>query len=337
MDITTSSSPLLSIVVPVYNEEKTVPLFLQSIRSVLETVTEDYEIIFAMDPGTDRTEEIISAAHQADARIKLLRFSRRFGQPAATWAGLRFASGQAVIPIDCDLQDPPELIPEMVRIWREEGFKVVIPQRTSREGENILKKLVAYAGYWFINKTASVSIPRNTGDFRLLDRVVVDALMRLNESHGFLRGLTSLVGFKTRLLPFSRQARAGGEGKYNRITGSLKIGFNGIVAFSDFLLNAISAFGLLMSIGSFLVAMIFVLAKLFGQWNFPVGFTTLVVLMLFLSGMQFLAIGVMGAYISRIYDEVKLRPRFIVERSLGFNPDCQQSQTQSRDREIFLR
>jgi dolichol-phosphate mannosyltransferase len=313
-----SSVPFLSIVVPVYNEEKTLPLFLQTIRPILEKITEDYEIIFALDPGADSTEEIISAAHQADARIKLLRFSRRFGQPAATWAGLHYASGQAVIPIDCDLQDPPELIPEMVRIWQEEDCKVVIPQRLSRAGENALKKAVAYSGYWFINKTASVSIPRNTGDFRLLDRLVVEALKSLNESHGFLRGLTSLVGFKTRLLPFDRRARAGGEGKYNRITGSLKIGFNGIVAFSDFLLNAISVFGLFMSAASIVLAVLFISAKLFGWWHSVTGVATLAVLMLFMSGMQFLAVGVMGAYISRIYDEVKLRPKFIVERALGF-------------------
>jgi len=316
-----TTSPLLSIVVPIYNEEKTLPLFLQTIRPVLENVTEDYEIIFAMDPGSDRTEEIVAAAHENDSRIKLLRFSRRFGQPAATWAGLRYAAGQAVIPIDCDLQDPPELIPEMVRIWREEGCKVVIPQRESRTGENILKKCVAYTGYWFINKTASVSIPRNTGDFRLLDRLVVDELMRLNESHGFLRGLTSLVGFKTRLLPFHRQARAGGEGKYNRITGSLKIGFNGIVAFSNFLLNAISTLGLFMSVFSVILAVFLICAKLFAWYDFATGVATLAVVMLFISGMQFLAIGIMGAYISRVYDEVKLRPKFIVERSLGFKPD----------------
>jgi dolichol-phosphate mannosyltransferase len=316
----TTTSPLLSIVVPVYNEEKTLPLFLQTIRPVLENITEDYEIIFALDPGTDRTEDIIAAAHEADARIKLLRFSRRFGQPASTWAGLHYAAGQAVIPIDCDLQDPPELIPEMVRIWREEGYKVVIPQRISRKGENISKRFVAYIGYWFINKIASVNIPRNSGDFRLLDRVVVDALVDLKESHCFLRGLTSLVGYKTRLLPFHRKTRVVGETKYNRFTGGLRYGFNGIIAFSDFLLNAISIFGLFMSAFSVVLAMWLIGAKLFGWWDFATGVATLGVLMLFISGMQFLAIGVMGAYIARIYDEVKLRPKFIVERWLGFGP-----------------
>jgi len=302
---TPEKSPTLSIIVPVYNEEKTVLLFLESIKNVLANITDNYEIIFAMDPCTDRTEELIEKAHSEDPRIKLLRFSRRFGQPSATWAGLHYASGDAVIPIDCDMQDPPELIIEMVRLWKEEGYNVVIPQRISRQGENVLKKVIAYAGYWFINKTSTVSIPRNTGDFRLLDRKVVDELLKLNESHGFLRGLTSLVGFKTKLLPFNRLARAGGKGKYNRITGSLKIGFNGIVAFSDYLLNLITMIGFLFSFISILAAGFLIITKLFGLRDYASGVATLGVAMLFLFGVQFLAFGFMGAYISRIYDEVK--------------------------------
>jgi dolichol-phosphate mannosyltransferase len=216
------------------------------------------------------------------------------------------------------MQDPPELIIEMVRIWREEGYNVVIPQRISREGENVLKKIISYAGYWFINKTSTVNIPRNPGDFRLLDRKVVDELLKLNESHGFLRGLTSLGGFKTKLLPFHRLARAGGKGKYNRITGSLKIGFNGIVAFSDYLLNLITMVGFLFSFISILAAGFLIITKLFGLRDYASGIATLGVAMLFLFCVQFLAFGFMGAYISRIYDEVKRRPKFIVEKALGF-------------------
>jgi polyisoprenyl-phosphate glycosyltransferase len=315
---TPEKSPTLSIIVPVYNEENTIFFFLESIRKVLADITDSYEIIFAMDPCTDRTEELIEKAHSEDSRIKLLRFSRRFGQPSATWAGLQYASGDAVIPIDCDMQDPPELIIEMVRLWQEEGYKVVIPQRISRKGENPLKKIIAYVGYWFINKTATVNIPRNTGDFRLLDRVVVDEILKLNESHGFLRGLTSLVGFKTKLLPFNRLARAGGKGKYNRITGSLRIGFNGIVAFSDFLLNLITMIGFLFSAISIFAVGFLVVTKIFGLMDYASGIATLGVIMLFLFGVQFLAFGFMGAYISRIYDEVKRRPKFIVEKTLGF-------------------
>jgi dolichol-phosphate mannosyltransferase len=308
----------LSVVVPVFNEEKTLGKFLSETRKALQETTSDYEIIFALDPCSDRTEEMIRAEHEKDQRIKLLRFSRRFGQPAATWGGLAYSSGKAVVVIDGDLQDPPELIPEMVRIWKEEGYKVVIPQRTSRKGENFIKKGIAYLGYWFINKTASVEIPRNTGDFRLMDRRVVDELMRLSESHGFLRGLTAIVGFRTKLLPFDRLARAGGEGKYNPLTGSILIGFNGIVAFSGVLLRMMGIAGLTMAALAMALAVLFVFLKLFGWFEFATGVATLGVLLLFFTGCQFIGLGILGAYIGRIYEETKARPKFIVEEELGF-------------------
>lgn len=310
--------PELSVVVPVYNEEKTLPLFLNVLRENLEKVTKDYEIIFALDPSRDRTEELISVEHEQDPRVKMLRFSRRFGQPASTWAGLAHSSGRAVVVIDCDLQDPPELIPEMYRLWKEEGYKVVLPQRRSREGENIIKKTVAYTGYWFINKTATVEIPRNTGDFRLMDRRVVDELMTLNESHGFLRGLTAVVGFRTKLLPFDRQARAGGQGKYNSFLGSLTIGFNGIVGFSGVLLRITGMVGFGMAALALAAAVVITAMKILGWYDFASGLVTLGVLLLFLTGCQLVALGVLGAYIGRIYEETKRRPKFIVEESLGF-------------------
>jgi polyisoprenyl-phosphate glycosyltransferase len=307
--------PLLSIVVPVFNEERCLPVFLKAIRESLAEVTEDYEIIFAADPCTDRTLDILCGENARDSRIKVLVFSRRFGQPAATWGGLAHSRGLAVVVIDCDLQDPPSLIPEMVRRWRE-GYKVVIPQRLSRKGETALKRLTAYLGYKFINKISTVPIPRNTGDFRLLDRVVVEALMTLNESHGFLRGLTSVVGFKTLLLPFDRDPRVSGEGKYNRLWGSLRIGFNGIVAFSDYLLNLIVLAGFAMAgLALFAMGAVAVL-KATGVYDFTSGLATVAVLMLFLAGVQFVGMGILGAYVGRIYDETKRRPKFIVEKFL---------------------
>ena len=309
-------TPFLSVVVPVYNEEESLPKFLKTVRQVLPDITEEYEIIFAADPCTDRTLDIIRDEHARDGRVKLLSFSRRFGQPAATMGGLFYSRGQIVVVIDCDLQDPPRLIPEMVKYWKQ-GYKVVIPQRRSREGEHPLKKLIAYTGYWFINKIATVPIPRNTGDFRLMDRRVVDELNKLNESHGFLRGLVSVVGFKTFLLPFDRDARAAGEGKYNHITGSLRIGFNGIVAFSDYLLNVMVALGFCMSVLSVVAAGAVIVAKLMRIYDFAPGLTTAILLILFVSGLQFIGMGVLGAYIGRIYDETKRRPKFIVEESLG--------------------
>lgn len=188
-------TPLISIVVPVYQEEQMIPLFLERMKSVLSDITEDYEIIFAMDPGRDRTEEIIMADIAKDARTKLLVMTRRWGQPAATMAGLDHARGQAVVVIDVDLQDPPELIKDMVAKWRE-GYEVVYAQRKSRKGETIPKRIVSYVGYWVINKISEVPIPRNTGDFRLLDRKVVNELKALRETHGFLRGMVAYVGYR---------------------------------------------------------------------------------------------------------------------------------------------
>ena len=310
----------LSIVVPVWNEADGIDIFLDTLTPILNSITKEWECIFAVDPCTDDTEEKLIEASRNDSRIKMLRFSRRFGQPAATWAGLAFSKGDAVIPIDCDMQDPPSLIPEMVRLWKE-GNMVVLPQRRSREGENCIKKTIAYVGYWFINKTATVSIPRNTGDFRLMDRRVVNELMKLKECHGFLRGLTALVGFKTVLLPFDRLARAKGKGKYNAFTGSILIGFNGIVSFSGSLLRMMGVGGLALAGLSVLAALLIPLAKLLGVWDFATGLVTLGVLLLFLTGCQLIGLGILGAYIGRIYDVVKERPKFIVEYSIGFEEE----------------
>jgi dolichol-phosphate mannosyltransferase len=215
----------------------------------------------------------------------------------------------------------------MWRLWQDEGYMVVIPQRKSRHGENFIKKAVAYAGYWFINKTAIVEIPRNTGDFRLMDRRVVNELMKLKESHGFLRGLTAVVGFKTKLLPFDRLARYHGKGKYNRLTGSINIGFNGVVAFSGSLLRYTGLIGLFMSALALLATLFIFFGKLFNLYDFASGLATLGILLLFLTGCQLLGLGILGAYIGRIYEETKLRPKFIVDLAVGFD----QKATQAND------
>lgn len=313
--------PFISVVVPIFNEEQVLPKFIATMTGVLEKLGEEYEIIFSADPCKDRTFDIVREAHAKNPRIKLLGLSRRFGQPAATMAGLAYSRGQVVLVIDCDLQDPPSLVPDMVQKWRE-GYKVVIPQRRSREGEHPLKKLIAYCGYWFINKIANVKIPRNTGDFRLLDRRVVDELVKLNESHGFLRGLVAVVGFKTYILPFDRVARDAGDGKYNRITGSLRIGFNGIVAFSDYLLSLTTMAGFFISAFAVLAILVILAMKLgdmygYINWKFESGIPSVMILILFMGGLQMMSMGVLGAYIGRIYDEAKRRPKFIVEEAVG--------------------
>jgi glycosyltransferase involved in cell wall biosynthesis len=307
---------LLSIVVPVYREEKNIPEYLRRVRPILSGVTEDYEIIFALDPSPDRTEAVILEARASDPRIKLLEFSRRFGQPMATLAGMQYSRGDAVIVMDVDLQDPPELITEMVAKWRE-GFDVVLPQRRQRTGEPWLKKLVSATGYKVINRIAEVRIPPNTGDFRLMTRRVVDELVRLKECHGFLRGMVAVVGFKQVLIPFDRPARFAGDTNYNRFLGSLRIGFNGIFCFSTYALSLSTLLGFVIAGFSFLLMAVYLFYKLVG-WEILWGNPTLVILITFLGGVQLISVGILGEYIGRIYEEVRDRPRFIVERAEGF-------------------
>ncbi len=308
---------LLSIVVPVYKEEKNIPEYLRRIRPILSAITEDYELIFSLDPSPDRTEDVILEERAKDARIKLLKFSRRFGQPMANLAGLTYSSGDAVIVMDVDMQDPPELIGQMVEKWRE-GYDVVLPQRRQRTGEPFVKKLVAGTGYKVINKIADVKIAPNTGDFRLMSRRVVNEVVKLKESHGFLRGMVAVVGFRQVLIPFDRPARFAGETNYNRFLGSLRIGFNGIFCFSTYALTLSTQFGFLIAGASFLIAMAYLVMKLAG-FPFPIGNPTVVILLLFMGGIQLISVGILGEYIGRIYEEVRARPKFIVDRSEGFD------------------
>ena len=307
---------LLSVVVPVYKEEKNIPEFLRRLRPILGSVTEDYEIIFSLDPSPDRTEEVILGHRAEDPRIRLLKFSRRFGQPMATLAGLQYSSGDAVIVMDVDLQDPPELVGQMLAKWRE-GFDVVLPQRRERTGEPWIKKAVAATGYKVINKIADVRIPPNTGDFRLMSRRVVAEIVKLKESHGFLRGMVAVVGFRQAIIPFDRPARFAGETNYNRFLGSLRIGFNGIFCFSTYALTLSTWLGFVVSGCSFLLMAVYLFYKLMG-WTIVWGNPTLVILISFLGGIQLISVGILGEYIGRIYEEVRARPKFIVERAEGF-------------------
>jgi polyisoprenyl-phosphate glycosyltransferase len=306
---------LLSVVIPAYKEEANIERVYERLRPVLDGLELDWEVIFSVDPSPDRTEQLILGLRDRDPRIKMLRFSRRFGQPMATLAGLDAAAGDATIVIDCDLQDPPELIPELVARWRE-GFDVVYAQRRSRAGETMAKRIVAWAGYKVINRIAEVEIPPNTGDFRLMSRRVVDNVVALKESHGFLRGLVGLVGFPQSSVPYDRDPRAAGTSKYNQFFGSLAIGFNGLVGFSRYPLQLISIVGVVFSGLAFLVAVIYLALKL-GGVGFPIGNPTVVIVIAFFSGIQLLSLGVMGEYVGRIYDETRERPKYIIESSYG--------------------
>jgi polyisoprenyl-phosphate glycosyltransferase len=306
----------LSVVIPAYNEEANVLPLYERLSAVLDRLDVDSEIIFSVDPCSDRTENLILELRARDPRVKMLRFSRRFGQPQATLAGMAASTGDACVVIDCDLQDPPEVIRGMVARWQD-GFEVVYAQRRSRQGETLIKRLVAALGYRVIQHAAEVEIPPDTGDFRLMSRRVVDHVVALDEAHGFLRGLVAVVGFQQTSVLYDRDLRAGGANKYNRFLGSLRIGLNGIIGFSRYPLHVISLIGLTLSFVAVLLAGAYLVLKLAGV-AFPTGNPTIVIIVSFFSGIQLLSLGVMGEYVGRIYDEVKRRPKWIVESSYGF-------------------
>ena len=307
----------ISVVVPAYNEEDNIERVYERLSAVLEGLAMDWEVIFSVDPSLDRTEQLILDLRQRDPRVKMLRFSRRFGQPMATLAGLEAASGDAIVVIDCDLQDPPELIPEMVRRWHE-GYEVVYAQRRTRAGETLAKRIIANIGYRLIARVAEVQIPPNTGDFRLLSRRVVDNVVGLSESHGFLRGLVALVGFRSTNVLYDRDPRAAGTSKYNRFWGSLVIGLNGLIGFSRYPLHLISLGGIFLSIFAFVLGVAYGMLQVIGQ-AFPVGNPTIVIVVCFFSGLQLLSLGVIGEYVGRIYDESRQRPKYIIESRYGWD------------------
>ena len=310
-----SEAPLISVVVPVYKEEGSIKPFLERTIPVLAALG-SFEIIFCLDPSPDHTEAVIREAAIKDPRIALLVFSRRFGQPAATMAGILNCRGRHCAVIDVDLQDPPELIASLYAKTAE-GFDVVTARRSTREGETWLKRSVSHVGYSLINGIAEVPIPRNTGDFRVMSRRVIEELRGLSESHGFLRGLVALVGFRQTEVMYERAARLSGAGNYNRYLGSLKIGFNGLIGFSTFPLQLMMWTGFIISLLSAFTTLIVIALKVWLGDEYPMGIPTVTILVLFFGGVQLASVGLLGEYIGRIYDEVRKRPLYIVERCVN--------------------
>jgi len=308
---------MISIVVPVYKEERGISPFISRLEAVMNAMGVTYEVIFSLDPSPDKTEEIILEEINRNPAIKLLVFSRRFGQPAATMAGIFSAVGDTCVTIDVDLQDPPELIEQMYSKLQD-GYEVVYAKRRSRKGETLVKRLVSSLGYFVINRLSDVAIPRDTGDFRIMTRRVVEELRRLNESHGFLRGLVAYVGFSQTFIEYDRDERFADTGKYNWLTGSLKIGLNGLIGFSSRPLQLMSLAGLVFAGISFFLGAWYLVQKLLGV-SLPLGFPTTLLAITFFSGVQLLGLGLMGEYIGRIYDEVKHRPQNIVDRKVNFD------------------
>jgi len=311
-----TSNLKLSLVVPVYKEQDNIQPFLKRVENIFFKMAIPYEIIFALDPSPDLSEEIILREIERNPSIKLLVFTRRFGQPAATMAGIFFSRGETCVVIDVDLQDPPELIPLMYEKLKE-GYEVVYAKRRTRKGETFIKKIVSALGYWVINKLSDIQIPKNTGDYRIMTKRVVIELRRLNESHGFLRGLVAYIGFKQTFIEYDRDQRFQGKGNYNRLTGSLKIGLNGLIGFSSKPLSIMSFIGFMISCFSFILGAWYVFQKLVGIDLTP-GLSTTVLIISFFAGVQLLGMGLIGEYVGRIYDEVKRRPMYLVDREFNF-------------------
>src|SRR6476646_8708413 len=251
----------ISVVVPVYKEAGNIRPFLKRAEAVMKKLGVSYEIIFALDPSPDDTEAVILSEIERNPAVKLILFSRRFGQPAATMAGILNCTGEKCVVIDVDLQDQPEVIEQLYNKMAE-GYEVVYAMRASREGETLIKKMVSYFGYTVINRLSDVQIPRNTGDFRIMSRRVIEELRRLSESHGFLRGMVAFVGFKQAAVLYNRDARLSGIGNYNRLIGSLRIGINGLVGFSSRPLQIMSMTGFAVAGLSFLLGIWYLVQKI---------------------------------------------------------------------------
>ena len=300
----------ISVIVPIRNEEESIKPFLESATKVLDKINKPYEIIFSMDPSTDNTEKVILEEIQKNKKIKLLIFSRKFGQPAATLAGVHNSNGKYCVIIDVDLQDPPEVIEKMYKKILE-GYDVVYAKRSSRKGETAIKKIVSSVAYFVINKISEINIPVDTGDFRIISRKVADELRKLSEGHGFLRGMVAFVGYKQSFVEYDRVPRFAGKRKYNKFFGSLKIGINGIVGYSSKPLTFLLGLGSLIS----LISLFFFVNYFFSE-NAEYGL--IISIVTFFAGIQLFGLGLVGEYVGRIYDEVKRRPNYIIDKKINF-------------------
>jgi dolichol-phosphate mannosyltransferase len=306
---------LLSIVIPVFNEEAVIAATHARVIAVMESIAEPFEIIYIDDGSLDGTADIIAGWADADDRIKLISFSRNFGHQTAITCGMDHAAGDAIVVIDADLQDPPEVIPRMVAKWRE-GFEVVYGKRSARNGETVLKKMSARAFYRFLHRMSDVEIPTDVGDFRLIDRKVRDILLCIPEHNRYVRGLIAWLGFRQTAVTFERQPRAAGETKYP-LRKMLKLAGDGITSFSYKPLRIATTIGISLSVFSFLFFIFIFVSRLFNLQVMEPGFASLMCVMLFFFGIVLIMLGIIGEYIGRIFEEVKGRPLYIIDKKIG--------------------
>jgi polyisoprenyl-phosphate glycosyltransferase len=310
-----SERPVLSLVVPFYNEELVIHEFHSRIVPVLEATKESFEVICVNDGSRDKTAEMLDVICAADSRFKALHFSRNFGHQAAVTAGVHAARGQCAVIIDADLQDPPELIHSLLAKWRE-GFDIVYAQRRARAGEGRMKRGTAFLFYRTLAKITETEIPLDTGDFCLLDRKVIDVMNVMPEHNRYLRGLRAWVGFRQAAVEFDRRERFAGESKYS-LRRMVRFALDGIVSLSWAPLRMAIWLGLFSAVISLLLAIVLLVEKLAGTYE-SAGWASMIVVVLFLGGVQLVCIGAVGEYIGRIYDEVKQRPLYIIARTSGF-------------------
>ncbi|MBQ7445705.1 MAG: glycosyltransferase [Clostridia bacterium] len=307
------SKPTLSVVVPVYNEEEVINESYKRLTKVLEGIGETYELIFVNDGSRDKTLKLALDICANDKRVKLIDFARNFGHQLAITAGMDASTGKAIVVIDADLQDPPEVIPRMVKKWRE-GYEIVYGKRLKREGESAFKKFTAKVFYRFLDKMTDVDIPVDTGDFRLIDRKVCEALKLVPEHNRYVRGIVSWLGYKSCPVEFERQKRFAGTTKYP-LKKMIRFATDAIMSFSYKPLKLATLLG-----GITVVVSLFLLLfyGIFGQLN-PV--TSLMILGIFIAGLLFICLGIAGEYIARICDEVRNRPLYLIRRMYNFDSD----------------
>lgn len=306
---------LISVIVPIFNEAAIIPELHRRLSTVMGGLPEQYELVYVNDGSRDTSLDQLRELVERDAHVRLIDFSRNFGHQIAITAGMDYAQGDAVVVIDADLQDPPEVIPELVAKWRD-GFDVVYAIRERREGDSLFKRATAAAFYRLIARITNVDIPLDTGDFRLMSRRAVEGLKRMRERNRFVRGLVSWLGFRQTGVTFVRQERFAGETKYP-LKKMLKFAFDGITSFSFLPLQLATYMGFFVSGVSFLGILYVLYLRLFTQET-TLGWASLMAVILFLGGVQLITVGIIGEYIGRIYDEVKGRPLYLTQQLLGF-------------------
>lgn len=308
---------LLSVIVPVYFQERGLRELHRRLTEVLSKLDNmDYEIILVNDGSTDKSFEVMKEINSQDPKVKIINFSRNFSQQMAITAGIDHSSGDAVVVIDDDLQDPPEVIPRMIEKWRE-GYKVVYGTRTKRNGESFFKLITAKLFYKIIDRLSDVDLPCDTGDFRLMDRAVVEVLKNMKEESRYIRGLVAWVGFSQYALMYERDSRYIGETNYN-FKSLMKFAVNGLTSFSEKPLLISGYLGFFATIVSFIFLVIIMTVRIMNPESTIQGWTSTIGIIIFFGGIQLISLGIIGQYVGKIYRELKNRPLYIVDEKYGF-------------------